>query len=760
MMNYLRPQCTRMIKPTLLILFLLSTATVFGQAPARVVTTWQVQKYDLNLTLPLDERSRSVTAKAVLTVKNVSGSPASTITLRISPLAEITSVQVNGTNADSTKSEEKINSGTSLQRSAIRVGSIAPAGIATISVDYKLTIKDNSAVGMISPGGSQMLPLSFWYPTPNSWFYTRGADAAVFKLKVTASPGLSVVSAGRLTDGGFDQNLNAQPFFIAGNWDVIDQSGTAVHVPKGTGAEGQKRAAELAALFVEAKTFVAAVLGKAPDVPIRIVSSRRGGGFASAGMLLVDEGVFRRQKIDSLTAMNLAEAAAKLWLGNAIVVSGDGYGVISEGLSRYLATQFIESKFGKDVADVERLRQRSSYAGVSKRDAPMATVSPIDDFYYPEVANKGAMAWRVMAKRLGAAKFSEVLKAGTQDGDLNLGELREALAEQKPLFDYFLDKVSDINLLAGKPVVAGGETKVALRNTGTTDVTVDVSATTQTGEKLVVPTTINATSYGEVVFRTNANIVRVEVDADKLYPQIDYSDDIAPRDTTDSDPLLAAKRLFDKQEFAGAEILSRSLLRDVPRFDDLRILLARSLLAQTKNAEAEREFKTVLDEKLPTSRSLAWASVGLAEIASRAGQNDSALRYADQAITADAEYGASLAARNVRSRLNIPAPTDVSVKEFFAAFDKAASANRKADVDALVLPGEVTKFSGGVAGSTEQWQTQVRYIDRIDANTVLVEANMSIKLLNKEAETGIAVYRLTKAGNAWKLSAVEMFEVR
>ncbi len=81
-------------------------------------------------------------------------------------------------------------------------------------------------------------------------------------------------------------------------------------------------------------------------------------------------------------------------------------------------------------------------------------------------------------------------------------------------------------------------------------------------------------------------------------------------------------------------------------------------------------------------------------------------------------------------------------------------------LDALVLPGEVTKFSGGVAGSTEQWQTQVRQIDRIDANTVLVEANMVIKLLNKETETGIAVYRLTKLGNAWKLSSVEMFEVR
>ena len=753
----------QMTKPAILILFLLSTAAVFGQAPARVVTTWQVQKYDLNVTLPQDERSRSITSKAVLTVKNVSGAPASTITLRISSLAEITAIQVNGATAESTKTEEKINSATSLQRAAIRIGSVAPAGIMTVSVDYKLTIKDNSPVATISPGGSQMLPLAFWYPTPNSWFYTRGADAAAFRIKVTASPGMSVVSAGKMADGGFDQSLKAQPFFIAGNWDVSDQNGVAVHIPKSTGAEGQKRATELAALFTEARTFMSTVLGKTPDVPLRIVSSRRGGGFGSAGTMIVDEGVFRRQKIDSLTAMNIAEATAKLWLGNSVAVTGEGYGVITEGLSRYLATQFLESRFGKDVADVERLRQRSSYAAVSKRDAPMTTVSPIDDFYYPEVANKGAMAWRMFARRVGSANFSTILKAAIQDGEVNLPELRQALSEHKPLVDYFLDQVTDTNLLAGKPVVEGGETKVALRNTGTTDVAVDVSATTQSGEKLVAPATIKATSYGEVAFRTNATVVRVEIDPDKLYPQTDYYDDIAPLERSDSDPLLSVKRMFDKQgaqEFANAEALARTLLRDVPRFDDLRVLYARSLLAQNKNSEAEREFKSVLEEKLPTSRSIAWANVGLAETASRSGQNDAALRYADLAIAADAEYGASLAARNVRSKLNVAAAADNSVKEFFATFDKAASSNRKTEVEALVLPGEVTKFVGGVAGSTEQWQTQVRYIDRIDANTLLVEANMSIKLLTKEIETGIAVYRLTKVGNTWKLSAVEMFEVR
>jgi hypothetical protein len=265
------------------------------------------------------------------------------------------------------------------------------------------------------------------------------------------------------------------------------------------------------------------------------------------------------------------------------------------------------------------------------------------------------------------------------------------------------------------------------------------------------------------VFRTNAKVTRVEIDADKLYPQTDYSDDVKPQESTESDPLLAAKRLFDKQDatgYAGAETTARAVLRDMPRFDDLRILLARSLLAQNKNTDAEREFRAVLDEKLPTSRSLAWANVGLGEVSARANRNEAALKFAEAAIMADAEYGASLAARNLRNRLGNSPAADAAVKAFFADFDKAATSNRKADVEALIVPGEVSRFAGGIAGGTEQWQTQVRAVDRLDANTVLVEANMNIKLLNKDAETGLAVYRLIKVGSGWKLAAVDMFEVR
>lgn len=731
-----------------------------AQDESRSATTWQVQKYDIDAALPNNEKDRSVAAKAVISLKNVSGKPASTLTLRISTLAAVSLVKINESVIEFTKRDSTIIPGTSLQLVVVRVSPVPAGGVITAAVDYKLTLKDNSGLNSLSPMGSHFLPLSFWYPTPNSWFFGGGADSAPVRIKVNGSSGESVVASGVESAGAFDQKIGSQPFFVTGNWDISNLNGVTVYAPKGTSADGQKRAAEMAAIVTEARTFAAAYLGNAPDVPLRIVGVRRGAGFSSAGTMLVDESVFRRSKIDSLTAMNLAESAIRTWIGGSIAVTGEGYGIIREGLTRYLATEFIETKLGKDVADVERLRQRSAYASISKRDAPMSRASPLDDSYFPSVANKGAMAWRLIAKRIGTAEFTRILKANAQDGDLTVLELRNAFAVNKDLIDYLFDQVTEMNLLVGLPQVSGGEAKVALRNTGSVDATVNIRATMQSGPPMESSTTLKSLSFGEIVFKTTSKIARVEIDTDKLYPQIEYYDDIVPRDSTDSDPLLTVKRAFDKQDFAGAETAARTALRDLPRFDEVRIFLGRALLAQNKNAEAEREFKAVLEEKSPTARSIGWANVGLAQSAAASNQNDVALKFAETAIIGEADFGASFAARNLRNKIGSNAAIDASVKTFFTDFDRSAASNRKAELDAMFLAGEATRFVSGISGSTERWQTQIRSVDRIDANTVLVEVNVNIKLLTKEPESGTAVYRLVRVGSTWKIAAVEMFEVR
>lgn len=739
-------------------IFLIAVSAT-GQTDNRIAATWQVVSYDIAASLPSTESDRNLTAKATIRVRNVTERPATSLTLRINQNADITSAIINGSNIDAARSQERLG-GATLQRIALRVPAVPAGGELTTVVDYKIPVADNTGVNSISPVASHFLPLSFWYPTPNSWFFARGADYAPFKVRLTAPAGLTPISAGSESAGVFDNKLNGQPFVAAGNWDRADSAGVSVYIPKGSGETAKARAAELATLFIEAKTFTEKILGPTPNVPFRIVAMRRGGGFSTGGTVLIDEAVFRREKIDSLTAMNLAEAAAKLWLGEANQLTDDGSGVIREGLARYLATKFIATKYGAEVGEVEVLRQRIAYAAIARRDGPLNTVTPLDDYYFAAVANKGAMLWRVMERKLGTSEFSNKLRAALSKETTRLADVRREFESQKEVVDYLLDQPTDMNLQAGLPQAAGGEWKIALRNTGPIDVTVDVAARLENGETMSAPATIRARSFGEMNFRTASRIVRVEIDPEKLYPQNDYSDDVAPREFTDSDLLLAVKREFDRQEFAAAEKNARQVLAEFPRFDDVRVLLGRSLLAQNKVSEAEREFRAVLNEPLPTSRSLGWANVGVADVAIRTNRNADAAKHATDAIMADAEYGAGLAARTIRNRINQSLTVEEAIRAFFVQFDRAAISNRKAEVDALAVPGEVNRFVSGISGQATNWTTTVLHADMFDANTAIVETNLSVRLLTREPETGTAVFRLLRTGTGWKLAGVEIFEVR
>lgn len=749
----------RRILFSLFVLFSLCVASASGQSDNRIAATWQVVSYDISASLPASENERNLTAKATIRVRNVTERPATSLTLRINQNAEITSASVNGSNIDAAKSQERLGSAT-LQRIAMRVPAVPAGGELTAVVDYKIPVADNTGVGSISPVASHFLPLSFWYPTPNSWFFARGADYAPFKIRLTAPAGLTSISAGSESSGVFENKLNGQPFVLAGNWDRADTGGVSVYIPKGSGDMAKARAADLAALFGEAKAFTEEILGPAPNVPLRLVAMRRGGGFSTGGTVLIDEAVFRREKIDSLTAMNVAEAASKLWLGEANRLTDDGAGVIREGLARYLATKFLTSKYGPEVGEVEVLRQRIAYAAIARRDAPLNVVTPLDDYYFAAVANKGAMFWRVMERKLGSAEFNNKLRAALSKETTRLSDVRREFESQKDVVDYLLDQPTDMNLQAGLPQAAGGEWKVALRNTGPIDVTVEVLARLENGETMSAPATIRARSFGEINFRTPTRIARVEIDPEKLYPQNEYSDDVAPREFTDSDLLLAVKRDFDRQEFAAAEKNARQVLAEFPRFDDVRVLLGRSLLAQNKVSEADREFRAVLNEPLPTSRSLGWANVGVADVALRTNRNSEATTHANTAIMADAEYGAGLAARNVRNRITQTTPVDESIKAYFAQFDRAAISNRKTELDALAVPGEVNRFVSGISGQATNWTTTLLHVDMFDANTAIVETNLSVRLLTREPETGTAVFRLLRTTSGWKLAGVEIFEVR
>lgn len=751
-----------------LISLLLADLNAFSQDEIRLAATWQVKKYDLSVLFPQSETDRNITVKGVISVTNVSPRPAATLTLRISPNAVVSRISVGGTVIDFARREEKIGSA-ALQQLVLRLQAIPPRGSVDVSVEYKFAVKDNSGLAAISPIGSQLLPLSFWYPTPNSWFFARGADYAPATINVTASPGSMAISAGQKatpadTAGNvarFSSPLNLQPFIMTGQWDQISTpAGVETYIPGGSQANPRRVAMELAKLAADARLFYEKRLGAAPDVPLRLVAVRRGAGFSGGGILLFDSSVLQRSKPDAQTALNIAEGIAKLWLGGICSVTGDGGDAIREGLARHLANEFLSEKFGKEVADVERARQRAAYAAVVQRDAPISTASPLDDYYFSVVANKGSMVWRLLERKVGRDQFYERIAGMIRGGRITLADVRGLFPEQKDFLDWAFDQVTDLDLMVGLPQPTADGAKVAMRNTGSIDATVEILATSESGAQMITSSTIRAKSFGEVNFRTPEKIVRAEIDREKLYPQTDYSNDIAPREFTETDSLLAIKRLFDKQDFGGASSLAKKILATLPAYDDVRILLARSLLASGAIDDAEKEFRTVYDSKLPSARGLSWAMVGLAEIAARRGRNVEAIEWAKQAIVSDSDYGASLAARAIRNRVGGKSDLDQGVIEFFRAFDKAAAANQKAQLDSMAVPGESSRFISGVAGQTVLWNTAVNHIDSLGPDTALVETTLNVKLLNREPESGTAVFRLVRNGGTWRLYSVDVFEVR
>jgi hypothetical protein len=760
-------------------IFLFAVALVcsihVAQAQDEPTAAWQVTKFDITANVP-PQPDRALTARALLTVRNVGRGSGTSVTLRINPKAEIRAATAG--DSSTTFRAGDIRNELQLVRVALPIP-VAPGASIVVGLDYRLPVAENTGLASLSPTGSQFLPLSFWYPAHSSIASPRGADVAPVRLTVNgASNNDVVVSSGRGSGNSFDQMLHVQPFFLVGNWDTVagsgEASGVSAFIPKGVSPEERKQADELIALAASARSFYAGLLGTAPDMPIRLATVRRGAGFNEGGTVLLDAAVLRRSKVDASSALLIAESVARLWVGGMSPVRGEGSGVLREGLPRFLATLFFEKQFGRDVAEAERTRQRVTYSTVSRRDAPLSRTIQQDPTYFNSTGNKGAMVWRLADRALGRDALIGVIRTALQKGasepdGLSLAYVRGAMVERggaslKTLLDYELDEPTDLDLMIGLPQQRGNQWVAALRNTGSVDASVPVVGTTATGERVTVQAVIPARGFGEAVFNTPSRLSRVEVDPDKIYPQLDYSNDVIPRASQAEDPLVEANALFIKQDFAGAEAAARLMLTNSPRMQEARILLARSLLGENKMEEAEKEFRAALDERLPTPFALAWGNVGLGEISLRKGQAAEAARRFNEAARTEADYASTLAARNGRIKAeaaaNSAAAPDESARTFIAQLDAAIKSGRKTDLEAFMVPGELTSFVGGIVGSQpEIWTTKVVRTEQLDANRLAADVQVTTRQLGKDA-AGTAVLILSRVGGGWKLGGIEFFEVR
>lgn len=755
-----------------LVLLLCLCAHTGAQTTASVI--WQVNSFDVAANVQQAERVLNVVA--TLNATNVGGSAGRTLTVRLNSKASVKSVAVNGAAGTFRPAPEPRGD---LQRVEIALPSaVAPSASTSVSVTYALPVESNSGLSAISPIARQFLPLSFWYPMPNTPYTVRGADTAPFRLTVNLqnaiSSGVDKSAAGGSVS--FEQTLHGQPFFVQGDWDRIegaaDGKGIVVLMEKGMGAEERKRAEALIAFAGAARAFYATAFGPAPDVPVRLVSVRRGAGFSDGGTVLIDADALRLTKIDAATALSVAETVARLWIGGQAPVRGEGGGVLRDALVRFLATQFLEKHFGRDAAQSELYRQRIAYAAVAQRDGPLARASQLDSTYFGSVPNRGAMFWRLVERKLGRDVFVSVLKAALQSGKtdqngLTLAGLREALVARggeslKSLMDQQLDQVVDTDLMIGLPQQRGADWVSMLRNIGSIDVTVTVAATTERGETVLAETTVPARDFGQAVFKTPARIVRVEVDPEKFYPQLDYGNDVVPRAKDLPDALNEATLQLGAQDFGKAEATARAMFNTAPRFQEARILLARALLGQNKVEEAEKLFRSALEEALPFPATLAWANIGLGEIAMKHGRHAEAAKRFNDAVVASRDYPSSLAARLARIRAetagNIAPPVDPAVQAFATQFSQAVVSNKKAELESRIVSGELVKFINGTIG-TEAWETRVVRTEQLNANLIAADVQIRLNKLGT-AGSGTAVLMLARTPAGLKLSGIELFEVR
>lgn len=744
---------------------------------------WQMTRFNITARLPAAAATaadRALSARAVLSARNTGNAAARTFTARIASTARVETVTIGEGTTTATFTSRAAENNRLQEVRVVLPAAIPPNGNIQITFDYRLPIEANSGLAAISTEGSQFLPLSLWYPMPNSPYGVRGADTAPVRLSVSgANNGEVIVAPGRAASeaNAFEQTLNTQPLFLTGAWETIeggaDARNISAFVYRGASVEERRQAGELISLAAAARAFYAETLGSpVPDAPVRLITVRRGGGFDEAGTILLDTAALRRSKTDAATALFIAEAVARLWVGGASAVRGEGSGSLREGLARYLATLFLERRFGAEAAQSERLRQQLSYASIARRDAPLTQSLLLSETYYATVTNKGAAVWRIVARTIGNDAFFALLRnelgAQNRENGLTLARIRAAVVERggasaRTLLDYLFDQPTDTDLLIGLPQQrAGGTWVAAVNNRGSIEATVNVTATTERGEQSTAQVTIPPRDFGEATFRTAARIVRVEIDPEKFYPQTDYANDVAPRQT--ADPFIAADQAFTRGEHARAEAAARQALALTPRREEVRVLLARALLAQNKLDEAEREFRALLELPLPVARTLAWANVGLGETLLRRGNAAEAVRRFDEAVRADGEYAATVAARAGRIRAEAatgnPSAPDESARAFIARLDEAIRSGRKAEIDALTVVGELSSFSAGVvANQPEVWQTRVLRTESLAGDRLAVDVSITARALERD-QAGTAVLVLSRASGAWKLADIQYFEIR
>ena len=797
-----------MIRKTILAVVILTAVSLSAQAQE-----FEIRNYDLAVRLLPEEQKVEVTA--TLSLVNLSGPDlADRILLSTSNRprfsfflnlkAQVTAMKVNGGAVEFKTAEDPRNN--LLRVSTDINGTIASARELTTEFVYSLPTTERSSALHLSRTEAFVLPNSFWFPVVHTPFAEHGADTAPVKIAVSAGEGLKVISSGiRKSENSFEQSQAALPFFIVGDYEMLrggaDAYPVEVYYPRGVSETGKQQAQRLVAEAERILKFYSGYFGVAAVAPFRIITTQarqlstttsdsfsqgREISFTAVGAATVDDNLFRRDALDQGTIELLANAAARSWIDGQVLLRGRGTGMLRDGLPAFLVAQYIGERYGQALQVEAWESFRRAYATIARSDAPLLMQSQLDRNYTTSIFNKGAMVWRLLESTAGQGVFRTALRGSLSRNRVDVlifgdwrsplcnvsrcasfrGNLLASGADRRltgEVFSNWIETVvlPDFAIGQPQPVANGWESTVT--NFGTGDMTIDVVATTDKGEKLRQQVLVKASEYGAVTFATPAQLVTIETDPENKFLQIDYANDIYPRRPSESEYFGQANFAFSRGDLTTAEARAREGLKANPRATTLKALTGRILLALKKLDEAAGLFNDALKADPLPILAYGWSHQGLGEIALQQNRGAQAAGHFRLAAAADLDAASTIAARDAAlkaeqsvGRISIPE----EITSFLQKFDAAILESTASVVNPFVEIGNLRRFAQSlVVRKPTTWVTEPLRTEPWDGNRISVDVSLRIRIEGRDY-AGRAVYVISRAGGRILLSEVPVFDVR
>ncbi len=762
---------SRLLSCCAILLIILVTST------RALAQDYDIQRYDLNLQLDTKASQAQLQLKLSLTNITTQGRSGQQVVLKVNKRATVTAVQVEGTNAqfqqkNDERTPELANVNIDLPKP------LAPGASTTIALNYTLEWKESTAIAAIVPGNTLLLPESFWLPVVHLPFAPYGPDIAPITINATVNDNEAIQSSGTRRIAGtstmFEQSLPVQPLLLTGNFDDAVEVKTATasfefFYPKGIGSNARKQAEAIAKEGNQILEFYRQFLGITPPTQIRIVSSARINSYVTGNLLVLGEDLFRREVLDLETVEFLARALLRHKIGSELAPRTRGWTVVQDALPIYFASFYFEKQYGKDAAQEFFARRVRAYAPVAAahNDGPLLFVSPLDNQYAAAMFNKAPLMLRIIEQQLGREKFIALVKEqiSTAKKQLRFEDLRRSIVAMDKgmgsFFDQWFDKIVEPDFIVGVPQAAEGGWKCALRNLGTGEVLVPVVAVTEKGDRLTEMANIGSQSLGEIFFKTTDKISSVEVDPDKLYPQISFDNDARPAITSPYTLFKEANASFLQRDFASAENKLRTALQREPQNTIVHTLLARTLLAANKPTEAKKEVEIIWKQALLPTYTITWTNSVWGEMLLASNPRE-AIDYLRRAVISSKDI-VPIRQKLIeveRSNNRLP-PVDESVRAFISQLDRAIREATAKTLEPLVVRANLSKFLRGiVVGKPESWSTEILRADMITANEVAIDVAITAVTGDKQEQRGTAVYILQRNAAGWVLSNIELFNLQ